>query len=80
MHWDIVEVWPEPGYWLAVQFKDGFAGRLRLRVEGMTGALTPLADQRFFEQVFVDRGVVAWPGEIELAPDAMYSEVEKVAT
>ena len=75
MHWDIVEVKPEPCFCLFVRFKDGLAGRVRLRPEERTGALAPLADARFFEQVFIDSGAVAWPGEIDLAPDAMYSEV-----
>lgn len=35
----------------------------------------PLRDAAFFRQVFVDHGAVAWPGEIDLAPDAMYREV-----
>ena len=46
-----------------------------MRREELTGALAPLADVAFFEQVFIDYGAVAWPGEIDLAPDAMYAEV-----
>jgi hypothetical protein len=46
-----------------------------LRPEELTGVLAPLRDERFFEQVFIDYGAVAWPGEIDLAPDAMYAEV-----
>jgi hypothetical protein len=75
MYWDVVEVKPEPGYCLFVQFKDGLAGRVRLRWEQLTGALEPLRDARFFEQAFIDYGAVAWPGEIDLAPEAMYAEV-----
>ena len=67
MHWDVVEVKPEPGYCLLVRFKDGLAGHIRLRPEELTGALAPLADVQFFEQVFIDYGAVAWPGEIDLA-------------
>jgi hypothetical protein len=37
--------------------------------------MTPLADPEFFERVFVDCGAVAWPGEIDLAPDAMYDDI-----
>jgi hypothetical protein len=33
------------------------------------------AGRQFFEQVFIDCGAVAWPGEIDLAPDAMYSQI-----
>jgi len=75
MYWDVVEVKPEPHYCLFVRFKDGVAGRVRLRPEGLTGALAPLRDQQFFEQVFIDYGAIAWPGEIDLAPDAMYAQV-----
>jgi hypothetical protein len=75
MHWDVVEVKPEPDCCLFVQFKDGLAGRVKLRREELTGALAPLRDEQFFERVFIDHGAVAWPGEIDLAPDAMYAQV-----
>jgi hypothetical protein len=75
MYWDVVEVKPEPGYSLLVRFKDGLSGRVQLRPEELTGALAPLLDVEFFEQVFIDYGAVAWPGEIDLAPDAMYTQV-----
>ena len=48
---------------------------MKLRREELTGALAPLRDVQFFERVFIDRGAVAWPGEIDLAPDAMYAQV-----
>ena len=41
MHWDVVEVKPEPRYCLFVRFKDGVAGRIQLRPEELTGALAP---------------------------------------
>jgi hypothetical protein len=75
MYWDVVEVKPETDYCLFVRFKDGLAGRVQLRREEMKGALAPLLDVQFFEQVFIDSGAVAWPGEIDLAPDAMYAQV-----
>jgi hypothetical protein len=75
MHWDVVEVKPGPHYSLFVRFKDGVAGRVQLRLAELTGALAPLQDEQFFEQVFIDYGAVAWPGEIDLAPDAMYAQI-----
>ncbi len=75
MYWDVVEVKPEPHYCLFVRFKDGLTGRVLLRREELTGALAPLRDERFFERVFIDYGAIAWPGEIDLAPDAMYAQV-----
>jgi hypothetical protein len=31
MYWDVVEVKPEPGYWLFVRFRDGLLARTQLR-------------------------------------------------
>jgi hypothetical protein len=75
MYWDVIEVKPEADYRLFVRFKDGLAGNVRLQRENLTGALAPLQDVQFFGRVFIDDGAVAWPGEIDLAPDAMYAEV-----
>jgi hypothetical protein len=75
MYWDVVEVRAEPHHCLLVRFKDGLSGRVQLRPEDLTGVLAPLRDEQFFNQVFIDYGAVAWPGEIDLAPDAMYSRV-----
>jgi hypothetical protein len=48
---------------------------VRLESNQFTGVLSPLADTSFFNQVFIDSGAVAWPGEIDLAPDAMYAAI-----
>jgi len=75
MHWDVVEVKPEPHHRLFVRFQDGLTGHLELRLEDLTGVLAPLRDEQFFAKVFIDYGAVAWPGEIDLAPDAMYAQI-----
>ncbi|HEY1340755.1 MAG TPA: DUF2442 domain-containing protein [Bryobacteraceae bacterium] len=75
MHWDVVEVRPEPDCWLFVRFQDGLSGRVRLRTEELTGVLAPLREPEFFNSVFIDQGAVAWPGDIDLAPDAMYHQI-----
>jgi len=41
----------------------------------LTGVLAPLPDERFFQQVFIDNRAVAWAGEIDLAPDAVYAQI-----
>jgi hypothetical protein len=76
MYWDVVDVQPEPGYCLFVRFADGTEGRVHLSPDEFTGVLTPLRDHAFFEQVFVDQGAVSWPGDIDMAPDAMYEQVK----
>lgn len=75
MYWDVVEVKAEPNYSLFVRFKDGLAGHMQLSKDQLTGVLAPLLDERFFSQVFIESGAVAWPGEIDLAPDTMYEQV-----
>jgi len=75
MKWSVVEVKPEPHHRLFVRFQDGVAGHVQLRPEELTGVLAPLRDEQFFAQAFIDYGAVAWPGEIDLAPDAMYAQI-----
>lgn len=75
MYWDVIAVKAEPGYCLLVQFRDGLSGRVQFVTDELTGALAPLQDPDFFRKVFVDGGAVAWPGDIDLAPDAMYHQI-----
>ena len=49
--------------------------RVQLAPAELTGVLAPLRDRSFFERVYIDHGAVAWPGEVDLAPDAMYEQV-----
>jgi len=76
MHWNVVEVRPEPGRCLFVRFEDGLSGHVKFADEELTGVLAPLREPAFFRRVFIDRGAVAWPGEIDLAPDAMYADLK----
>jgi len=75
MYWDVVEVKPESNHRLFVRFKDGLSGHFHLRTEDLTGVLAPLREPQFFNQVFIDNGAVAWPGDIDLAPDSMYRQI-----
>ena len=62
-------------YRLFARFAHGSGGRVQLAPEDFTGVLAPLREPSFFRQVFVDHGAVAWPGEIDLAPDAVYRQI-----
>jgi Protein of unknown function (DUF2442) len=77
MHWDVVEVKAEPDHRLFVRFADGTSGKVQLDLSELRGVLAPLRDPSFFERAFVDHGAVAWSGDIDLAPDAMYERVVK---
>ncbi|MBY0247220.1 MAG: DUF2442 domain-containing protein [Nitrospiraceae bacterium] len=76
MYWDVVEVKPLEPLGLFVRFMDGLAGEVRFKPEHLSGVFEPLKDPAYFKQVFVDHGAVAWPGQIDLAPDAMYREIK----
>ena len=41
------------------------------------GVFAGLSDPSLFKQVFIEHGAVTWPGEIDLAPDAMYAGIKK---
>ena len=77
--WRIIGVRPLPGLRLAVQFADGTSGEVdvsRLVAGESAGVFARLRDPKLFAQVGIDEGAVTWPGEIDLAPDAMYDEIK----
>lgn len=75
MYWDVVEIKPEADYCLFIRFRDGLSGRVRLDPQEFTGALAPLRDLEFFNRVYIDNGAPAWPGDVDLAPDAIYRQI-----
>ena len=77
MYWDVVEVKLLEDLGLFVRFADGLTGEVRFTREHLTGVFEPLKNPTFFNQVYVDHGAVAWPGQIDLAPDAMYREIKE---
>lgn len=77
MYWDVTEVTPEDHLTLFVRFADGICGKIYFLPSHLTGVFTPLKKADFFKEVFLNEGVVAWPGEIELAPDAMHDEIKQ---
>jgi len=78
MYWDIVEVRAEKNHGLWLRFADGITGIVQLNPSEFTGVLEPLRDPEFFGKVYLEHGAVSWPGEIDLAPDALYRELQKV--
>ncbi len=78
MYWDIVDVKLEnEPLSLSVKFLDGTNGKVVFKPESLYGVFEPLKNPQFFAQVFIDDGVVAWPGEIDLAPDSMHEDIKK---
>ena len=80
MPWRVAKVSPLETYRIAVQFLDGTKGEVdlsQLVMSSDAGVFAVLRDLTLFNQVYIDLGVVTWPGEIDLAPDAMYSEIKR---
>jgi Protein of unknown function (DUF2442) len=78
--WRVIEVHTLTGYRLSVRFTDGTTGEVdlsRLVMSDNAGIFAPLRNQALFAQAYVEYGAVMWPGEIDLAPDAMYDEIKK---
>lgn len=76
--WRIAAVEALPDYTLKVRFIDGLEGLVEMRrliFSPEAGVFGALADAELFRQVDLEYGAVAWPGEIDLAPDAMYREI-----
>lgn len=78
--WRVAVVEALAGYRLKVRFLDGTEGIVDMsaRVRSAdAGVFARLSDPVRFGEVFVDYGVVTWPGEIDLAPDAMHQAIRE---
>jgi Protein of unknown function (DUF2442) len=76
--WRVCELRVLPDYALAVRFVDGTRGDVDLSrlVLGLNaGIFAALRDRGAFAQTAIVDGVVTWPGELDLPPDAMYDAI-----
>jgi hypothetical protein len=65
---------------LKVRFVDGIEGTVHMRDliwSASPGVFAALRDPAVFGRVYLDYGAVTWPGEIDLAPDAMHDEIAR---
>ena len=76
MYWDVVDVKPIGHLVLQVRFSDGLEGRVRIDASFLHGVFAPLKDPAFFNRVSCTDGFVTWPGELDLAPDAMHEGIK----
>ena len=81
--WRVAEVHALSGYRLWVRFVDGTEGEVLLaglieRAEA--GVFAKLQDEGIFRKGYVELGVVTWPGDLDLAPDAMYDAIREMGT
>ena len=79
MPWRVVEVKNTADFQIHVRFVDGTQGKVdmtQLVHSPDAGVFAQLADADIFKQVGLSYGAVTWPGEIDLAPDAMYQAIK----
>ena len=77
--WRVAAVEALPQYRLKVRFVDGLVGLVDMKpmvFSQAAGVFEALRDEQLFKQAFVDLGAVSWPGNLDLAPDAMYDEIK----
>lgn len=77
MNYDVVKVHPVNHLHLNVTFRDGLCGEIIFRESHLNGVFEALKNPDIFSKVNCEHGFVEWPGEIDLAPDAMYEEVKE---
>jgi hypothetical protein len=78
--WRVAEVQALPGYRLRVRFNDSTEGEVdlsRLIQSPNAGVFAALRDDALFRQAHVTLGAVTWPGDLDLAPDAMYQAIRE---
>jgi hypothetical protein len=78
--WRLTKVKPLKNYVLEVSFIDGTHGIVEMEKQILSptaGVFAKLRNQKIFNKVYLDYGAVTWPGELDLAPDAMHSEIKK---
>lgn len=77
--WRVSQVVPLEDFSLNVTFVDGLTGEVSMKgliFNQNAGVFAVLRKPDVFNQVSIVCGVVTWPGEIDLAPDAMYEAIK----
>lgn len=69
----ITKAEPLAGYRLNVEFDDGVCGVVDLSDYAGVGVFEAWLEPDFFKQVAItSNGALAWPGDLDLCPDAVY--------
>ena len=73
--WRVTSVEIAGEHRLHVRFVDGLEGDLLFMPEFFRGVFAHLSSKERFAEVELVHGAVTWPGELDLAPDAMHDEI-----
>lgn len=74
----VVEAHPLNDHFVEVRFSDGRHGVYDMGPYLKYEIFKPLREHAFFEKLYVreEDGVVAWPGDIDIAPERMWTDME----
>ena len=76
MEYHVIDVQPVMPMALQVWFADGTTGQVRFEPTHLTGVFEALKDPIVFAQARIEAGAVTSPGNLDLAPDAIYAEIK----
>lgn len=77
--WRVTAIEVLPGFRLQVKFTDGLNGVVDMSAlvhSPRAGVFAALADPLKFAHAKIEHGAVTWPGELDLAPDAMHTAIQ----
>ena len=66
------------GFNIHVEFADGTKGIFDFSPYMEYPCYAPLRDRTVFEKVAAEHGTLSWPGEIDIAPEAVWAEAVRV--
>jgi hypothetical protein len=77
MNWDItaIEIRDDHAVW--VRFQDGLEGTVQFLPGVFRGVFAQLREPEVFRLARIEDGVLTWPGELDLAPDAMHAAIAR---
>jgi hypothetical protein len=81
--WRVTSLEVLSGFRLRVRFHDGIQGTVELAQflnSASAGVFAPLRDVNLFRQARLELGAVTWPGNLDLAPDAMHHAIREHGT
>ncbi len=58
-----------------ITFADGLSGLVEFKPNFFQGVFEPLADPDLLHAATLENGVLMWPGELDIAPDALHKTI-----
>ena len=71
---DVVRVEPQSDYRIHLEFENHERRIFDVSPYLERGVFRQLKDPSIFSRAFIDGGTVAWPGEIDIAPETLYDD------